>query len=79
MRTIDADAFDERVRVAVGMSEEELTDDFKDGIQCTLYILSKMPTIQPTVNQWIPCSERLPENIRPVLVTWKNTDPTSYY
>ena len=51
MRLIDADAFDERVRVAVGMSEEELTDDFKDGIQCTLYILSKMPTIQPTVNQ----------------------------
>lgn len=28
---------------------------------------------------WIPCSERLPENIRPVLVTWKNTDPASYY
>ena len=29
--------------------------------------------------QWIPCSERLPENIRPVIVTWKNTDPASYY
>lgn len=28
---------------------------------------------------WIPCSERLPEDIRPVLVTWKNTDPASYY
>ena len=28
---------------------------------------------------WIPCSERLPDNIRPVLVTWKNTDPASYY
>ena len=28
---------------------------------------------------WIPCSERLPEDIRPVLVTWKNTDPKSYY
>lgn len=36
---------------------------------------------QPTadVPQWIPCSERLPEDIRPVLVTWKNTDPASYY
>ncbi len=31
------------------------------------------------VPQWIPCSERLPENIRPVLVTWKNNDPASYY
>ena len=28
---------------------------------------------------WIPCSERLPEDIRPVLVTWKNNDPASYY
>jgi len=29
--------------------------------------------------EWIPCSERLPEDIRPVIVTWKNTDPASYY
>ena len=29
--------------------------------------------------KWIPCSKRLPESIRPVIVTWKNTDPASYY
>lgn len=29
--------------------------------------------------RWISCSERLPDNIRPVLVTWKNNDPASYY
>ena len=29
--------------------------------------------------EWIPCSERLPDDIRPVLVTWKNNDPASYY
>ena len=29
--------------------------------------------------KWIPCSERLPEDIRPVLVTWKNNAPASYY
>lgn len=28
---------------------------------------------------WIPVTERLPEDIRPVIVTWKNTDPKSYY
>ena len=33
----------------------------------------------PSAQQWIPCSERLPEDIRPVIVTWKNTDPASYY
>ena len=31
------------------------------------------------VQGWIPCSERLPEDIKPVIVTWKNTDPASYY
>ena len=44
-RLIDADAFDERVRVAGGMSEEELTEDFKDGVQAVLYMLSKQPPI----------------------------------
>ena len=33
----------------------------------------------PSAQRWIPCSERLPEDIRPVIVTWKNTDPASYY
>lgn len=36
------------------------------------------PTVEPKPH-WIPCSERLPEDIRPVIVTWKNTDPKSYY
>ena len=34
---------------------------------------------EPKQGEWIPCNERLPENIRPVLVTWKNNDPASYY
>lgn len=37
-----------------------------------------LPSAQPEP-RWIPCSERLPEDIRPVIVTWKNTDPASYY
>ena len=40
-------------------------------------MLMGMITDRP--QEWIPCSERLPEDIRPVLVTWKNTDPASYY
>ena len=53
MRAIDADAFDERVRAAGGMSEEELTEDFKDGVQAVLYMLSNQPTIQPKRGRWI--------------------------
>ena len=29
--------------------------------------------------EWISVSERLPEYIRPVIVTWKNNDAESYY
>lgn len=29
--------------------------------------------------QWIPCSERLPEELVPVNVTWVNRKPASYY
>ena len=39
-------------------------------------------TIKEAVEQeprWFPVSERLPEDIKPVIVTWKNTDPEPYY
>ena len=46
---------------------------------CKQYIaIENLPSAQPE-QRWIPCSERLPEDIRPVIVTWKNTDPKSYY
>ena len=32
-----------------------------------------------SLHKWIPVSEKLPEDIKPVIVTWKNTDPKSYY
>lgn len=35
--------------------------------------------IKALEQRWIPVSERLPEDIKPVIVTWKNTDPKSYY
>lgn len=33
---------------------------------------------QPKVG-WIPCSERLPEELTPVNVTWVNRNPAIYY
>lgn len=62
MRLIDADAFDERVRVAGGMSEEELTEDFKDGVQAVLYMLSNQPAIQPEIIRCKDCKHRDPED-----------------
>ena len=41
-------------------------------------VIQKMPPINPQP-KCIHVSERLPENIRPVIVTWKNNNPESYY
>ena len=68
MRAIDADAFDERVRAAGGMSEEELTEDFKDGVQAVLYMLSNQPTIQPEIVRCKDC--KYAEYIDDVQTLW---------
>ena len=44
-RMIDADAFDKRVRLDVGLCEEELTEDFKDGISTILEMMKTAPTV----------------------------------
>lgn len=40
-----------------------------------------MPSTQHRckTGKWIPVTERLPEEAYPVIVTWKNDDPASYY
>lgn len=48
---------------------------YLQGAQDVTEVVENMPE----AGGWILCSERLPEDIRPVIVTWKNTDPASYY
>ena len=60
----------------VGMVEDTQENDYDTALKMGIEALKAHA--QP-VQRWIPCSKRLPENIRPVLVTWKNTDPASYY
>lgn len=67
MRLIDADALLERA-VPHGWSTPLWVSDI---------VIEDAPTIE--VPKWIPVTERLPDDIRPVIVTWKNTDPKSYY
>lgn len=73
METIKAEAYNrgidsERKRIADAWCKAEYERGYKDGRESA-----------ERKREWIPCSERLPENIRPVLVTWKNNDPASYY
>lgn len=40
--------------------------------------LMMLPTVQPEP-QWIPCSERMTEDLSEVNVTWVNHNPEPYY
>ena len=80
MRLIDADKLKEEVLKWLpsdpcGIEEKEIPFE-TDIVVSLLMEIEEAPTIE---GEWIPCSERLPDNIRPVLVTWKNNDPASYY
>ena len=57
---------------------DRYNEAWNDAIGRAEIEIEELPSAQPE-QRWIPCSERLPEDIRPVLVTWKNTDPASYY
>lgn len=64
-----------------GLFIPEITAEmFKSGCLESIEALMAAGEIYDIEYQpWITCSERLPEDIRPVIVTWKNTDPASYY
>ena len=47
-RYINAEHFDSRIRAAGGFAEEELTEDFKDGVLTVLEMLKTEPTADVT-------------------------------
>lgn len=58
--------------------------EIDDGLykRTELYVTNEAIAQQPTIDaepRWIPCSERLPENMEPVNITWVNRDPGPYY
>lgn len=57
---------------------EQLTDDGGIDINDFEEKLKSMPTIDAEP-QWIPCSERLPENMETVNITLVNREPVPYY
>ena len=80
MRTIDADALRHWIEGEC-KSPSIPRNEAAFGKRILMHMeVMKSEDVQPVMHgEWIPCSERLPENIRPVIVTWKNTDPASYY
>ena len=44
---------------------------------CIIGVIDEQPTIEE--RKWIPCSERVPDDLSEVNITWINTDPEPYY
>lgn len=49
-----------------------------DALEEATLIIEHLSTAQQE-QQWIPVSERLPENTEPVNITWVNRKPEPYY
>ena len=88
MRLIDADALFKRVQqetIQAQIHGREFSTCFMSpgGTPSTEWwyiedLIENAPTIEPE-QRWIPCSERLPEDLEEVNVTWVNHDPEPYY
>lgn len=52
------------------------TDKGSTALHETVRAIKALPPAEP---QWIPCSERLPDDLQEVNVTWVNHDPEPYY
>lgn len=84
MRLIDADALMKELGITSddccecewgdGHGYCTRTSDFTDACDS---ICTALP-IEPE-SQWIPCSERLPDDLEEVNVTWVNHNPVTYY
>ena len=73
MRPIDADALEELFREVIGgiAKKPEMNGNLEHMVRASAMVIEMIkdaPTIEPDDDRWIPCSERLPENGRQVLV-----------
>ena len=73
-RLIDADALKEYIDCGHLRNPCEVCFSELDVVN----LIDAQPTIDAEPH-WIPCSERLPENMEPVNITWVNREPESYY
>lgn len=76
MRPIDANALTKKLNTFNDRMHGN--EHFLNGIETAKEIIENEPTIDAEPH-WIPCGERLPENMEPVNITWVNRDPEPYY
>jgi hypothetical protein len=74
MRLIDADRL--KSYIDCGHLRPPTEVCFSELDVCNM--VDKQPTIE-AVQEWIPCSERLPKDLEPVNATWVNHNPPCYY
>ena len=85
MRLIDADALIEKTDCLfkdLNSTEDFMGIGYNHGVGDSIATIKNAPTIEAEPvkrGKWIPVTERLPNDIRPVIVTWKNTAPEPYY
>lgn len=56
-----------------------LADEIKEKSKADFIALCADEGGSENLNKWIPVSERLPENLDPVNITWVNRNPERYY
>lgn len=78
--TDNIDDYEELLAEALAQLTPQLKDpdstDFSDGFAMG-YKVGRDNALQE--KQWIPCSERLPDELEEVNITWINTKPAPYY
>ena len=63
-----------------GECTKEDVQEYKNEFEALLMAEKALKGVPDTnVGEWIPCSEKLPEELTPVNVTWVNRKPAPYY
>ena len=57
---------------------DDVMASIRCGVRLSRNIIEDLPSAQPE-QRWIPVSERSPEDLEEVNVTWVNHDPEPYY
>jgi len=78
MRLIDADVLKNE------LSDKDYityTHEYGDAIPVDwiMSAIDNAPTVDRPRGEWIPVSERLPDDLEPVNITWINHEPEPYY